>query len=137
MTETNQGYVFNRTRQTFLASRLTVADSHWTRLKGLIGTPEALFRAGRALWIVPSHGVHTMAMGYPIDVVFLNEALAVVYVAENVKPWRFTALRMDAMTVLELPAHTISNTQTRVGDELEIQAAGENTVAPSLRATGD
>ena len=113
-------YAFNQTRQAFLASRLEVADTHWRRLKGLIRTASAEFNSGKGLWIVPCHGVHTMAMGYAIDVIYLNEQRVVVHVEENVKPWWFTPLRMDAATVIELPCHTVWSTGTRIGDEIEI-----------------
>ena len=115
-----RAYAFNRTRQAFLASELEVADTHWSRLKGLMGRPSAAFCAGKGLWIVPCHGVHTLAMGYAIDVVYLDAAKLVVHVEENVKPWRVTPLRMDAATVIEVPCHTVWNTGTMVGDQIEI-----------------
>ena len=122
MAENNsrKGYAFNRTRQAFLATELSVADTHWTRLRGLMGTNTAAFRFGQGLWIVPSHGVHTLAMRYPIDVIYLNESKTVIHVEENMKPWRIAPLRMEAVTVLELPCHTVWNTGTAVGDQIEI-----------------
>ncbi len=127
-------YAFNRTRQAFLAHDVGLADNHWTRLKGLLGTSQAAFSFGKGLWIMPCHGVHTVAMRYPIDVVYLDEQQTVIYLEENVKPWRVTPMRSDAATVLELPSHTIWNTGTQLGDELEI-----NLVAARkpLQATAD
>ncbi len=118
-------YAFNRTRQSFLATDLAIADTHWTRLRGLLGTTRSTFSAGKGLWIVPCHGVHTLAMRYPLDVVYLDEKKVVVHVEENVRPWRITPMRMDAVTVLELPPHTIWNTRTQVGDEIEIRQVEE------------
>jgi uncharacterized protein len=114
------GYAFNRTRQAFLATELTVADTHWSRLRGLMGTTPDSFRFGHGLWIVPSHGVHTLAMRYPIDVIYLNPDKTVVHLEENIKPWRIAPVRMEAATVLELPCHTIWNTGTALGDQIEI-----------------
>ncbi len=114
-------YAFNRTRQAFLAHEVQLADTHWTRLKGLLGTPPAGFSFGCGLWIVPCHGVHTLAMRYPIDVVYLDENKTVVHIEENLKPWRVAPIRMNAATVLELPSHTIWNTGTTIGDEVEIK----------------
>lgn len=125
-----RAYAFNQTRQAFLASELEVADTHWSRLKGLIGRAPSAFCPGKGLWIVPCHGVHTLAMGYAIDVVYLDAAKVVVHVEENVKPWRVTPLRMDAATVIEVPCHTVWNTATRVGDQIEIVAGnGEEITA--------
>ncbi len=120
-------YAYNRTQQSFLATDVTTAATHWTRLKGLLGTNSERFGPGKGLWIIPCHGVHTLAMRYPIDVVYLNEQNVVVHVVETLQPWRITSVRMDAATVLELPAHTIWNTRTQVGDEIEIQRV--NTAA--------
>ena len=120
MNQPRQGFAFNRTRQAFLATQLTVADTHWRRLRGLLGTSTQQFTFGKGLWIVPCHGVHTIAMRYPLDIVYLDNEDVVVHIEENVKPWRITPVRTDAMTVLELPAHTVWNTGTRAGDQIEI-----------------
>jgi uncharacterized membrane protein (UPF0127 family) len=114
------GYAFNQTRQTFLANELDVADSHWSRLKGLLGTSIGDFYAGKGLWIVPSHGVHTIAMQYPIDVAYLDSDHVIVHIEENVRPWRITPICIEADSVLELPSRTLCNTDTRVGDHVEI-----------------
>ncbi len=120
-------YVFNHTRQAFLAHQLRIADTHWTRLRGLLGTRKEEFSPGQGLWIVPCHGVHTLAMGYPIDVVYLDDARTVIHVEECVKPWRITPVRTDASSVLELPARTIWTTHTCIGDQLEIECAADNS----------
>ena len=116
----NKGYAFNRTRQTFLASDLDVANTHWSRLRGLMGTRPERLASGRGLWIVPCQGVHTMAMRYAIDVVYLDANNVVIHVEENVKPWRFTPIRLDTETVLEVPSRTVWSTETQPGDQIEI-----------------
>ena len=114
-------YAFNRTRQAFLASDLRVADTHWMRLKGLIGTRVDDFSCGQGLWIVPCQGVHTMLMQFPIDVLYLDENNIVLHVEENVRPWRLTPIRTRASSVLELPGRTLFSSGTEVGDEIEIR----------------
>jgi len=129
----NSVYAYNETRQTFVATDLKIADTHWTRLKGLLGSTRAMFTAGAGLWIVPCHGVHTIGMMFPIDVLYLDENLVVVHLEQNVKPWRFTPIRLEATTVVELPANTVASTSTCVGDRLEIKATGKQTGAPEAR----
>src|SRR5512146_2975935 len=129
MNQPRQGFAFNRTRQAFLATQLTVADTHWRRLRRLLGTSTQHFTFGKGLWIVPCHGVHTIAMRYPLDIVYLDNEDVVVHIEENVKPWRITPVRTDAMTVLELPAHTVWNTGTRPGDQIEITFSKEGNEA--------
>lgn len=111
---------FNQTRQAYLATSLAVADSHFTRLRGLLGTSANDFSSGRGLWIVPCHGVHTLGMGFPIDVVYLDQSNTVVHVQTELQPWRFAPIRMQASSVLELPCRTAAETHTAVGDRIEI-----------------
>jgi uncharacterized membrane protein (UPF0127 family) len=120
----SQRQAFNRTRETYLATALAVADGHWTRLRGLLGLTADDFRNGSGLWIVPCHGVHTLGMGFPIDVIYLDEGLKVVHVEQNLRPWRVAPVRMQATSVIELPSHTVRETGTWVGDRIEILKEG-------------
>ena len=104
----------------YLATQLSIAATHWLRFRGLMCRDAASFAAGDGLWIVPSHGVHTFAMRFPIDVVYLDSEKTVVYLEENLKPWRVAPVRLRATSVLELPGSTLQATQTAVGDEIEI-----------------
>jgi uncharacterized protein len=115
-----QGKAFNRTREAYLATALAVADTHWTRLRGLLGLAADEFRNGSGLWIIPCHGVHTLGMGFPIDVVYLDRSLTVVDVQREVRPWRFAPVRRHAASVLELPCHMAAETKTAIGDRIEI-----------------
>ena len=114
------GYAFNRTRQTSLAKQLSVAATHWSRFRGLMGTTSANFGSGSGLWIVPCHGVHTFAMSFPIDVAYLDSARVVVHVEHNLKPWRIARVSRKTASVLELPARTLTTTGTQIGDTIEI-----------------
>ena len=115
-----QFYVYNKTRETFVATETTVADDYFRRLVGLLGKTKRWAKAGRGLWIIPSRGVHTIGMLFPIDLIFLNKHKEVVYVEEHVRPFRISRVSLKASSVLELPAHTIYLTGTKVGDRLEI-----------------
>jgi len=113
-------YAFNRTRSQYLATQLEVAQTHWTRLCGLIATDPQAFQKGCGLWIVPCHGVHTLAMRFAIDAVYLDANRIVVHLEENIRPWRIAPVRMHATSVLELPGNTVKATGTILGDEIEI-----------------
>lgn len=114
------GYAFNRTRNAYLATHLSVAGTHWTRLCGLMGKDAASFSAGNGLWIVPSRGVHTLAMKFPIDVLYLDKNKCVVHVERNLQPWRLARVSMRTVSVLELPGSTLESSGTTIGDEIEI-----------------
>jgi uncharacterized membrane protein (UPF0127 family) len=115
-------YVYNRTRETFLGTEIVVADTYLRRLIGLLGKTKRWPRPGRGLWIVPSHGVHTIGMLFSIDLIFLDPENVVVHVEEVVRPFRISSVSLRTKSVLELPAHTVFRTGTKVGDRLEIAA---------------
>jgi uncharacterized protein len=115
------GFAFNRTRRAYLATHLHFAQSHWSRFRGLMCTPTSDFGAGQGLWIDPSHGVHTFAMRFPIDVVYLSRDKTVVHLEQHLKPWRVAPVRLSATSVLELPVDTLRSTGTVIGDSIEIE----------------
>jgi len=114
------GFAFNRTRTTYLATELMIARTHWSRFRGLMATDAARFRRGQGLWIVPSRGVHTFAMLFPIDVVYLDHERIVIHLEEELKPWRLAAIRVRAASVLELPIGTVRDSRTTLGDQVDI-----------------
>ena len=111
---------FNQTRQVYLAREVALANTHWTRLRGLVGTSPDDFRNGRGIWIVPCHGVHTLAMRFPIDVAYLDQDRIVIHMERGLRPWRFAPVRLQAASVLELPSQVLSETGTEMGDKIEI-----------------
>ncbi|MGH9496361.1 MAG: DUF192 domain-containing protein [Candidatus Sulfotelmatobacter sp.] len=113
-------YVYNKTQETFVATEATIANSYFPRLVGLLGKTKRWAQPGRGLWIVPSRGVHTIGMLFPIDLIFLSKEKQVVHVEEHVRPFRISAVSLKASSILELPAHTIYRTGTKIGDQLEI-----------------
>ena len=113
-------YVYNKTRETFVATETMVADSYIRRLVGLLGKTKRWAQLGRGLWIIPSSGVHTIGMLFPIDLIFLNKEKQVVFVEEHVRPFRISKVSLKAESVLELPPHTIYRSGTQIGDRFEI-----------------
>ena len=120
MRERGGVYVYNRTRQTFVATEVVVADTYMRRLIGLLGKTRRWARPGRGLWIIPSCGVHTIGMLFPIDLVFIDRECRVVSIQEFVRPFRISRVCLKATSVLEFPAYTIHRSATEIGDTLEI-----------------
>jgi uncharacterized protein len=115
-----KGYAFNRTRTTYLATDLMMARTHWSRFRGLMATDSSRFSHGQGLWIQPSHGIHTFAMRFPIDAVYLDRERIVIHIEEGLKPWRLAAVRGRAASVLELPSGTVRESLTVIGDQVDI-----------------
>ena len=113
-------YAFNQTRSAYLATELIIARTHWTRFRGLMASSSSTFPPGRGLLISPSHGIHTFAMRFSIDALYLDRDRTVIHLEEDLKPWRLAAVRIQAACVLELPTGTIRKTATQVGDHIDI-----------------
>lgn len=116
--------ILNRTRKTVLGERICVAATAVRRMVGLLGKHR--LESGTGLLIVPSQAIHTVAMHFAIDVVFLDRDWRVVYLRRAMLPFRMTGVHWKAHSVLELPSGVIGETSTAVGDQLAIQ---EKTVA--------
>ena len=115
--------VYNQTRECFLSFGVVPADTTFARLKGFIGRLK--MRSDEGLWVVPSSGVHTWALMFPLDLIYLDENLRVIYVKEHFPTFKIAPLRVRAASVLELPTHTIYSSQTQAGDQLVIDGAEE------------
>jgi hypothetical protein len=113
--------VFNRTRNKCLADKAEQARSIFERMKGLLGRSVEEFVPGQALWIIPSDGIHTIGMRFPIDAVYLDPDGKVIKLYHELAPFRIAAIMMKSRSVLELPPGTLSRTQTEVGDILEFR----------------
>jgi len=113
-------YAFNRTRNAYLATNLVIAGTHWTRFRGLMATDASAFPRGCGLWLNPSHGIHTFAMRFPIDAVYLDRDRIIIHIEEGLKPWRVAAVRIRAASVLELPIGTIRESASQLGDQVDI-----------------
>lgn len=111
-------FVYNKTKETFLAFRVRVADSVLTRLIGLLG--KRSLKPDSGVWIVPSNAIHTFGMLFPFDVVMIDRDFKVVGVREFLPPFRILWPKLRAESVIELPAHTIFKSRTEVGDQLVI-----------------
>jgi len=127
-------YVFNQQRQTILHLGVTRADTSLGRLRGLLGRWS--LRNDEGLWVVPSSGIHTIGLFFPIDVIYLDASGRVVHLIEHLKPFRIAPLRMHSDSVLELPTRTIYSSNTQIGDQLLILTPEQmNTYWEKLRET--
>lgn len=113
--------VINATRKTWLATKVRKADNFLTRLVGLLKRTN--LGPEEALWLMPSKGIHTIGMKFPIDVVFLNRGNTVVGLVQGMAPCRLSSIHFTSYSVLELPTGTIKKSRTEVGDQFEISLA--------------
>ena len=112
-------YVYNQTKETFLALKVKVADTFIGRMVGLLGRRSLEPVCG--VWIVPCNSIHTFGMLFTIDVVFVDRDFKVVGLQELVKPFSITRPNFRAESAIELPAHTIFRSGTAIGDQFVIE----------------
>jgi uncharacterized membrane protein (UPF0127 family) len=100
-----------------LAARITVADTFFSRLKGLLGTNS--MPRGEGLWLVPCKAVHTFGMRFPIDLLFLDREQRVVSSVSCLVPNRISAFYGSAASVLELPAGSLDGVSPGIGEQVQ------------------
>jgi uncharacterized protein len=115
--------VFNKTRESFLSLGVTIADTHFSRLKGLLG--RIRLRSDEGIWVVPSLGVHTLGVLFPVDLIYLDADYRVIYLVESLGSFRIGPIRPKCASVLEVPPRTIYSSQTQVGDQMMICSSEE------------
>jgi uncharacterized membrane protein (UPF0127 family) len=111
--------IINRTKNTVLAENITVADTFFKRIRGLLGEKE--FPKGCALILKPGNSIHTFFMRFPIDVLFMDKDNRVVKAISHLNPFCLTKIYFRATWVIELPADTIQATSTQKGDTFLIE----------------
>ena len=98
-----------------IATHVTVADTFFARLRGLMFCKE--LSAGTGLLLVPCPQIHTCFMRFPIDAVFCDKTGKVLFVQENMKPWRWGRFVRGGHYTLELPGGSLGG-RVRAGDEI-------------------
>jgi uncharacterized membrane protein (UPF0127 family) len=107
-----------------LADRALIADTSGTRRTGLL--KHSTLEPGEGLWIVPCEGVHTFAMKFPIDIVYLGKRrkedrlFKVLKIRHRMVRSRISFC-LTANSVLELPAGTLAGIGAVEGDLLELE----------------
>ena len=111
-------YIDNITRQTMIIDCGRVANSFWSRFKGLLGV--RYLAPGDGLLITASNAIHTHFMFMPIDVFYVSEEHVITDIDIALSPWCIGRPRRDACHVIEVPVGTVTRTHSMVGDELKI-----------------
>ncbi len=110
--------VTNRRNGQILATHAGIANTSELRRRGLL-QHESL-EEGDGLWIAPCEAVHTFAMKFAIDVLYLDKKKKVLKIRANMVKSRISFC-LSAHSVLELPAGMAAKLDTQVGDELEFE----------------
>lgn len=113
-------HVFNQTQNIPLITKGRLADTFWLRLRGLLGASP--LQKGEGLVLAGEKSIHTLFMGFAIDVVYVNKEYKVIRTTSNMVPYRLGPFITQSAYVLEMPVGTIDQTSTQVGDQLSFES---------------
>jgi len=112
-------HIFNQTQNVPLITKGRLADTFWLRLRGLLGASP--LQKGEGLVLAGEKSIHTLFMGFAIDVVYLNKEYQVIRTTSNMVPYRLGPFITQSAYILEMPVGTIDQTSTQVGDQLSFE----------------
>ena len=100
-------------RDQCLVPRVWNAVSAWERTRGLLGRP--MLQAGEGMLINDCRLVHTLGMGYALDLAFLDRRGQIRKLVAGLSPARMAG-SFPAFATLELAPGTLAGIGLREGD---------------------
>jgi uncharacterized protein len=107
--------IVNNSKKTILTSDAMDARSFFDKSIGLLDPKKP-----RSLVLHTRFGIHTLGMKHAIDVLILNKAGNVVKRKSNLKPNNVFLWHPKYSRVIELPAGTLTKTNTELNDNVII-----------------
>lgn len=108
--------IINKRTGANIASRAKIAKSFLAKAVGLL--LKKSFEHGEGLVFERCNGVHTLFLRFELDLIYVNKEKIVTKVIENFPKGKFSPFAFKASDLIELPAGTIKNTGTMIGDQL-------------------
>ncbi len=99
--------------------RCRLADTFWSRFKGLTGRPP--LPPGEGLLLRPCNSIHMFFMRFAIDAVFLDRDFNIVKLVRSLAPGRLVGTIPDAWQVVEVTAGSLPESFAP-GSRLSVQA---------------
>lgn len=109
----------NNTKNVKIVSKVIMATTFFSRLKGLLGTSSLPKYEG--LYLKPCKSIHMVGMLYSIDAVFVDESLKVVGLVEGIKPFMVSKHYGKANACFEFASGTIKEKGIDTGDQLSFE----------------
>src|SRR5215204_1405911 len=89
--------VFNQTSKAFVAMNVFRPDTALARLNGLLRRFRT--KSGEGLWLAPAHGIHTMGLTAPVDLIYLDAQNCVIHLVEHLRPFRIGPVVWNSASV--------------------------------------
>lgn len=103
-----------------ILSQVLLANSFWSRLKGLLGRKHLAPEEG--LLIQPCNSVHTLGMSFSIGVLFLDAEQRILHLIPSLPPGRLSPVVRGSRQVLELHPQTLHQAALHKGQQLCFRA---------------
>ena len=110
--------LINKTKNITLAESVFIANTFFTRVRGLLGVKE--FLPNQAVILQPCNSVHTFFMRFAIDIIFIDKNYRVIKTLPSVNPNRIIPIYWYSNKVIELPAGRLGLTNTQLQDQLQL-----------------
>lgn len=119
-----QGHcAYNQTRECFLGLDVKVVDLTPGNLGEFIAAHP--LKSGEGLWMIPFHGIQSVGIPVPLDLIYLDEECRVIDMVESYPTFQVSSFSPRPRSVLALPAHSIYTSQSQLGDQLVLCVAEE------------
>jgi hypothetical protein len=99
-----------------ILENVVIADSFFSRLRGLMGKSEIDENEG--LLIRPCNSVHTFFMKFNLDIVFIDKNFVILEICSDLAPNRITKIYKDSKFVIEGKKGSFS--KLKKGEEIKI-----------------
>ena len=111
--------VINASQDKVIAQEVSVANTFWERLVGLLRYKE--LKEDEGLIIKPSKMIHTFFMSFAIDVIFIDGQGQVLELVKNLEPNRISPFVVETEQVIELASGVIQQRGIEVGEKIVIK----------------
>ncbi len=111
-------YINNLSKGNMLLDNVRIANSFFSRLKGLLEVER--LEVGQGLIITPCNSIHTFGMKFPIDVAFVDKNHVVIHIMANIPSGKISPIVKGAKYVIEARAGEYNAKNLEVGDKIEI-----------------
>jgi hypothetical protein len=115
--------VYNQTNECFLSLGATLGDRPFARLKQRFNIGRR--RAHEGSWFKPYEPLRALTLFATHDLLYLDADHRVLHSIEGFPALRIVPPHQDAVSLLALPVHTISSSQTKCGNRLLICVPAE------------
>ncbi len=113
---------YNQTRECFLGLEVTAGDFSYKAL-GMEGALS--LNPNEGLWLTPFRGIPHSGVTAPLDLIYLDRSCRVIDLIESFPDLGNNASRPIAESLLVLPAHSISSSETQLGDQFALCVTDE------------